>query len=174
MRTKGRGGDHGDWDDVPREPWSEVAPRLWMGGHEYIAGDGVWTTAVVADQFDVVYSLHFREGYGPGSGIEHHVLEVPDDVLTARQIRAVDVFAASAALDYAAGRRVLVRCRAGMNRSGLVVAEVLIRSGYTASDAIALIRKHRAPGALNNVTFVAYLETGLGLSAELSALGTGS
>ncbi|ACU74323.1 dual specificity protein phosphatase [Catenulispora acidiphila DSM 44928] len=174
MRTTGRGRDHGDWDDVPREPWSEVAPRLWMGGHEYIAGDGEWTTAVVADQFDVVYSLHFREGYGPGTGVDHHVLEVPDDVLTARQIFAVEKFAASAALDYAAGRRVLVRCRAGMNRSGLVVAEVLIRCGYTAPDAIAMIRRRRAAGALSNLSFVAYLETGLGLAAELSALGTGS
>lgn len=170
MRTKKRERDHGD--DVPREPWSEVAPRLWMGGHEYVAADGMWTMAVVTDQFDVVYSLHSREGYGPSVGTEHHVLEVPDDVLTARQIRAVDEFAASAALDYAAGRRVLVRCRAGMNRSGLVVAEVLIRNGYTASDAIAMIRQRRASGALNNETFVAYLETGLGLSAELSGLGS--
>ena len=111
--------------------------RRWRRGCGWAAtstlpGDGEWTTAVVADQFDVVYSLHFREGYGPGTGVDHHVLEVPDDVLTARQIFAVEKFAASAALDYAAGRRVLVRCRAGMNRSGLVVAEVLIRCGYTA------------------------------------------
>lgn len=174
MRSKGRGRDHGDWDSVPREPWSEVAPRLWMGGHEYIAGDGIWTMAVVADQFDVVYSLHYREGYGPGAGVDHHVLEVPDDVLTARQIRDVEDLATSAAGDYAAGRRVLVRCRAGMNRSGLVIAEVLMRCGYTAPDAIAMIRRRRAPGALSNASFVAYLETGLGLAAELSALGSGS
>jgi protein-tyrosine phosphatase len=145
-----------------------------MGGHEYIAADGGWATAVVADQFDVVYSLHSREGHGPPPWVEHHVLEIPDGVLNARQIRAVDEFAASAALDFADGRQVLVRCRAGMNRSGLVVGEVLKRNGYTAAEAIAMIRKHRAPGALNNETFVAYLETGLGLSAELTALGSGS
>jgi hypothetical protein len=171
LRTKKRGGgDHGD--DVPREPWSEVVPGLWMGGHEYLAGNGGWTTAVVTDQFDVVYSLHSREGYGPDPWIDHHVLEVPDGVLDAEQIRAVDRFAASAALDFAAGRHVLVRCRAGMNRSGLVVGEVLKRRGYSAAEAIAMIRRRRAPGALNNETFVAYLETGLGLSAELTALGS--
>ena len=76
MRTKGR--DRGNGDDAPREPWSEVVPRLWMGGHEYIATDGGWTMAVVNEQFDVVYSLHFREGYGPAPWVEHHVLEVPD------------------------------------------------------------------------------------------------
>ena len=170
MRTKKRWRDHGD--GVPREPWSEVAPRLWMGGHEYIAGNGTWTTAVVNDQFDVVYSLHFRAGHGPASWVDHHVLEGPDGVLDAQQIRAVDAFAAAAALDFAAGRQVLVRCRAGMNRSGLVVGEVLKRSGYTAADAIAMIRQRRSPRALNNETFVAYLETGLGLSAELTALGS--
>jgi len=144
-----------------------------MGGHEYIGGDGMWAPAIVADEFDAVYSLHFREGHGPAPGVDHHVLEVPDDVLTSQQIRAVADFAALAVQDYAGGRRVLVRCRAGMNRSGLVVAEVLIRSGLSAGDAIATIRRHRAPGALNNESFVAYLETGLDLAAQLTALGEG-
>jgi protein-tyrosine phosphatase len=171
LRTRKR--DHGDWDedDVPRQAWSEVAPGLWMGGHEYIADDGLPTKAIVTDEFDVVYSLTAKEGYGPPFGVEHYVLRLPDGVLTAQQIRDVEEFAASAAREYAAGRRVLVRCWAGMNRSGLVVAEVLIQSGYTAADAIAMIRKHRSPAALNNESFVAYLETGLALAAELSGLG---
>lgn len=162
----------GDWDDVPREPWSEVAPRLWMGGHEYIAADGISTRAIVADEFDVVYSLTAHEGYGPASGVAHHVLRVPDNALTAEQIRAVEEFAASAAADHATGRRVLVRCWAGMNRSGLVVAEVLVQHGYTAADAIAMVRKQRSPAALSNESFVGYLETGLGLAAELVGLGS--
>ena len=173
MRTKRRDRDDQYGDDSPREPWSEVAPGLWMGGHVYLAGGGISTKAIVTDQFDVVYSLTQKEGYGPAAGVEHHVLRLPDDVLTAQQIRDVEEFAASAASDYAAGRHVLVRCWAGMNRSGLVVAEVLIQSGYTAADAIAMIRKYRSPAALNNEFFVAYLETGLGLAAELSGLWSG-
>jgi protein-tyrosine phosphatase len=149
-----------------------VVPRLWMGGHEYLGRDGEWKEAIPTDQFDVVYSLHYRPGFGPSPTVEHHVLEIPDDALTTAQIRAVDEFAASAAADFAAGRQVLVRCRAGMNRSGLVVAAVLVRSGFSAAQAITQIRKLRAPGALNNESFVAYLETGLGLAAELSALGS--
>ena len=155
-------------DDGPREPWSEVAPRLWMGGHEYIAADGISTRAVVTDEFDVVYSLTSHEGYGPASGVPHHLLKVPDAELTGEQILAVEEFAASAASDFSAGRRVLVRCWAGMNRSGLVVAEILIQSGYSAADAIAMIRKHRSPAALSNESFVGYLETGLGLAAALA------
>jgi protein-tyrosine phosphatase len=144
-----------------------------MGGHEYVGADGNWTMAIVTDEFDAVYSLHYRQGYGPADRVDHHVLEVPDDVLSASQIRAVDDFVATVERDYAAGRRILVRCRAGMNRSGLVVAEVLIRSGLSAEEAVATIRRRRASGALNNEYFVAYLETGLDLAAQLTALGTG-
>ena len=172
MRTKDRWRDRGGRDDTPREPWSEIVPRLWMGGHEYIDAAGEWQAAIVADEFDAVYSLHHRDGHGPVAGLRHLVLEVPDDILTAGQIRAVEHFAAAAALDFAAGKRVLVRCRAGMNRSGLVVASVLIRSGFSPDDAVAIIRRRRAAGALNNEHFVAYLETGLDLAAELTALGT--
>ena len=172
MRTKDRPRDRGEHDDVPYEPWSEIVPGLWMGGHEYLDDEDMWMPAIVADEFDAVYSLHYREGHGPGPDTEHHVLEIPDDMLTAAQIRAVDEFAALAECDYSVGRCVLVRCLAGMNRSGLVVAAVLIRSGLTAEDAVATIRRRRASGALNNEFFVAYLETGLSLAAQLTGLGT--
>ncbi|NUP47020.1 MAG: protein phosphatase [Catenulispora sp.] len=143
-----------------------------MGGHEYLAPDGGWEPAIVADEFDAVYSLHRRDGHGPAPGVRHLWLEVPDDILTAGQITAVEHFSVAAALDFSAGLRVLVRCRAGMNRSGLVVACILIRSGYTPADAVATIRRRRASGALNNEHFVAYLETGLDLAAQLTALGS--
>lgn len=52
-----------------------------------------------------------------------------------------------------AGDRVLIRCQAGLNRSGLVTALVLIREGYTAVDAIRLIRERRSPWALCNNSF---------------------
>lgn len=169
MRTKKK--DQEPWD-VPRQPWNEIAPRLWMGGHEYIGPDGEWTPAVAGSEFDAVYSLHSREGHGPAAGVEHHVLEVPDDPLTARQIIAVRDFAFSAAQCWLAGARVLVRCRAGMNRSGLVVAQVMVHGGWPVAEAIDLIRARRSPSALNNEVFVDYLTTGLDLSAELSALGS--
>ncbi|NUR61074.1 MAG: protein phosphatase [Catenulispora sp.] len=143
-----------------------------MGGHEYIDAAGQWTPAIVADEFDAVYSLHTRAGHGPADGVRHLVLEVPDGVLTAAQLRAVDRFAATAARDFADGQRLLVRCRAGMNRSGLVVASILIRSGFPLPDAVATVRRRRAAGALNNAHFVAYLETGFDLAAQLTALGT--
>lgn len=59
-----------------------------------------------------------------------------------------------------AGRRVLVHCAAGYNRSSLVVAKVLMRRGLTATQAINLIRKVRKP-ALSNELFVQYLKHGV-------------
>lgn len=169
MRTKKKEPDR--WEP-PRRPWNEIAPGLWMGGHEYLGPEGEWTPAVVGGEFDAVYSLHFRAGHGPAQGVEHHVLEVPDDPLTARQLLAVRDFALLAAESWKDGRQVLVRCRAGMNRSGLVVAQVLVLKGWPVADAIDLVRERRSPSALNNEVFVCYLTTGLELSAELTALGS--
>jgi hypothetical protein len=51
------------------------------------------------------------------------------------------------------GDRVLVRCQAGLNRSGLVLALILIKDGLTPSEAIAQIRQNRGEDALFNNNF---------------------
>lgn len=57
------------------------------------------------------------------------------------------------------GKRVLVTCMQGMNRSGLVTALTLHhRLGISGREAIKRIRSRR-PGALYNPAFVAYLES---------------
>jgi protein-tyrosine phosphatase len=55
------------------------------------------------------------------------------------------------------GDRVLIRCQAGLNRSGLVTALILIRAGLAAHKAIALIRKQRGEDALFNEEFCEWL-----------------
>jgi len=56
-----------------------------------------------------------------------------------------------------AGDRVLVRCQAGLNRSGLVLALILIKDGLTPQEAINRIRDNRGPDALYNEDFRAWL-----------------
>lgn len=68
------------------------------------------------------------------------------------------------------GRRVLVRCFHGYNRSGLVVAHALMRAGHTADEAIRLIRTRRSPWALHNELFVEYLRAGLTTARLLEEL----
>jgi dual specificity protein phosphatase-like protein len=60
------------------------------------------------------------------------------------------------------GRRVLVHCTEGLNRSGVVVARALMEMGKTANEAIELVRRTRGPSvdgfqALNNPAFVDWL-----------------
>jgi hypothetical protein len=60
------------------------------------------------------------------------------------------------------GLRVLVHCTEGLNRSGLVIAAALMDMGWSAADAIELIRERRGPTdddmrALGNEGFVAWL-----------------
>lgn len=56
------------------------------------------------------------------------------------------------------GRRVLVTCMAGLNRSGLVCALALVfGNGMAPDDAVALLRAVRGPGALSNPHFVEFV-----------------
>ena len=60
------------------------------------------------------------------------------------------------------GRRVLVHCTEGLNRSGVVVARALMDMGMTAGEAIALVRRRRGPSvdgfpALSNPAFEEWL-----------------
>lgn len=57
------------------------------------------------------------------------------------------------------GRKVLVHCTEGLNRSGVVVARALMVMGRSAGEAIRLVRERRGPSvdgfpALGNSAFV--------------------
>lgn len=141
-------------------PWDEIIPRLWMGGHDYtVAGDAL-LPVVVADQFDLVISLFQRPGHGPFPGVEHLALDIPDGRLDDEQLDAVIRLADRAAKATCFGQQVLVRCQAGYNRSGLVVAYALVALGYAPTQAIDLIRRRRSSWALHNEAFVGYLLKG--------------
>ncbi|WP_330459801.1 dual specificity protein phosphatase family protein [Streptomyces sp. NBC_00820] len=166
MRTRGVQPDV----PVPDRPWSEVAPGLWMGGHEFRGRSGRLQPAVVGEEFDVVQTLLRRAGYGPGPDVEHHVWPIPDGPLDGTQLAGVIRLARAAGEALDAGRSVLVRCHHGYNRSGLVVAHALVRRGRTTEEAIQLIRARRSPWALHNPLFVEYLRAGLPTARLLEEL----
>lgn len=51
----------------------------------------------------------------------------------------------------------LLHCQAGLNRSSLVAALVLMRQGRSAAEAIALLREKRSPAVLCNPSFEKWL-----------------
>ena len=145
-------------------------PCLWMGGHEFRGHSGQLEFAVVRDQFDLVQTLLRLPGHGPDPGVEHHVWPIPDGPLDGTQLAGVIRLAQSASEALEGGRKVLVRCYHGYNRSGLVVAHALVRRGHTAEQAIRLIRSRRSPWALHNDLFVDYLRAGLPTARLLEEL----
>jgi protein-tyrosine phosphatase len=151
----------------PESAWNEIRPGLWMGGHVRAGEEPV----VVGREFDLVLSLYQRERHGPPPGVEHHFAEMPDGPLSEAQIAEVERFALLAAEAVRAGRSTLVRCHAGLNRSGLVVVQTLVELGLGVPEAIALVRQRRSPWALHNELFVQYLESGLPTARLLVGLG---
>ncbi len=138
-----------------RDRWSEIIPGLFMGGHTYIR-QGVELAQVVVDrEFDLVLSFHQKYGCGPAVGVRRHYAVIPDGpYLTPEQISTVQDFAADGAREIGAGRKVLARCAAGYNRSGLLAGFILTRLGYPAEDSVQLIRRRRSRHALCNAYFV--------------------
>lgn len=142
----------------PLALWSEVLPGLWQGGTDDadVVKLGRRQTGISVDDFDFVATL-----YASANPVDWFVREMRfgfydsdmSDFDTADLLDIVRV----THRQWKAGNRVLVRCQAGLNRSGLVMALVLIRDGYTPGDAIALIRAKRARMALCNETFEAWL-----------------
>lgn len=137
------------------DPWNEVVPGLWQGGHDVRSQDR--TACVVGDEFDLVVSLASREGYGPADGVEHVVVRMADAGVDPELAQRIDVLAERVADAVRDGRRVLVRCSGGLNRSGLVVASALVGLGHDTEEAIALVRAARGPWALTNPGFVSHL-----------------
>ncbi|MFB8178202.1 protein phosphatase [Streptomyces sp. NPDC055966] len=147
---------------APERPWSEIVPGLWMGGHEVRGCSGRAEPVVVRDEFDVVQTLLRLPGHGPDPGVEHHVWPIPDGPLDGTQLAGVMRLAGAANEALDSGRRVLVRCYHGYNRSGLVVAHALVQRGHSSPDeVIQLIRARRSAWALHNELFVEYLRAGL-------------
>jgi hypothetical protein len=155
--------DPNDDDLLPADIWTEVAPNLWQGGtdDDDIIGvrvlDNDYEPRITLGDFDTVVTLHAWSNPADWGVKElrypFHDGEVGVDVFDK------DLFFLAKYVDdeLKAGKRVLVRCLAGLNRSGLINALVLIRQGYTAELAIASIRSARSKWALCNLNFEDWL-----------------
>lgn len=146
---------------LDKDLWSEVLPNLWQGGTDDF--DTVFDTRdknedafITKSDFDTVITAYawaqptdwlvkeFRYPFYDGDMKDIDFKQIYQAVRIAHE-------------DWKAGKKVLIRCQAGWNRSGLIMALVLIKEGYSAQEAIDLIRKQRSPHALCNARFVAWL-----------------
>jgi hypothetical protein len=144
---------------------SEILPGLWQGGtedHEVVGGlvpaDHQGVLYGRRPRFDTVVTL-YADAQPAAWGVEELRFGFPDAELTPEFARRAIELARHAHRRWTDGTRVLVRCQAGVNRSGLVMALTLMLDGMDAHDAIALIRERRAPAALSNFAYVRWLVT---------------
>lgn len=148
---------------LPTSIWTEVAPNLWQGGtdDEDTLGRNKFSygyeSRITLQDFDTVVTLHAMS-----NPVDWQVRELRfgfDDGQVGVDVFEKDLFFLAKFVDEELniGKRVLVRCLAGLNRSGLVNALVLVRQGYTAELAIAQIRKARSKWALCNLNFEDWL-----------------
>lgn len=150
---------------IDEEPWpayapDEILPGLFQGGTE---DDDV--VMVGAPQrlrgsfpFDVVVTLYADANPAPW-GVEEIRFGFYDSRLSTADAMRVLRLARDVHRRWSHGDTILIRCQAGVNRSGLVTALVLMLEGHTPQEAIDLIRRRRSPWALNNADFENWLLT---------------
>lgn len=142
--------DH-DLTTITRQ--DEIADRLWMSGTP-----DRWLSDT--SRFDLVVTCYRGAPPAAGTGeLRCHFKDLPliPPRTKARIHQAVD----TTYQEWAAGRTVLVRCRGGMNRAGLVTGLVLVRAGWTGDEAVDLIRGQRWHQCLRNPVFQHYVRNGL-------------
>jgi hypothetical protein len=139
-----------------KDPWNEIIPNLWQGGLYFDRDQRLFEIedAIPTNEFGLVVSMHPKWDTGPDAGVPHWRCRIPDGLLNADDRRLVAEAVDRVLIALEAERKVLVRCQAGYNRSGLVVALVLLALGHGADEAIALIRERRSEWALCNEHFV--------------------
>lgn len=144
------------WPDYAPD---EILPGLWQGGtedHEVVGCHPPAAHYASIQPFDLVVTLYADALPAPW-GVEEARYGFPDSSLSPSSIERVVALARHAHARWRQGARVLVRCQAGVNRSGLVMALVLMHEGLTAAEAIRLIRLRRSPVALSNRAFERWL-----------------
>jgi hypothetical protein len=151
---------HSD-NQYPTEPFAEILPGLYMGG---TADDQTVDYSMplpdLGDpcQFDAVVTL-YSWAQPMGWGVEEMRYGFADASVehfdTDRLLRV----SRWAFERWQSGEQVLIRCQAGLNRSGLVTALILLLNGMSPEQAIAQIRHKRSPVALFNKAYVDWILT---------------
>ena len=150
--------DHNYEDFTPKDIWNEVLPRLWIGGtaDDDMVGQPEIEPRITKDLFDTVITLHAWS-----NPADWHVREIRqgfhDGEVTDFDVEDLWFLVNSIYEDWQSGKRILVRCLAGLNRSGLVIALVMVAAGYSAVDAIEHIREKRSQWVLHNPEFERWL-----------------
>lgn len=139
--------------------YSEILPGLWQGGtHDFDTLEfpkeyPIWKSQREFDSVATLYAIAHPVGWG----VAERRYGFPDSSLDQEILPEIHAVADWVYSEWKSGKKVLVRCQMGWNRSGMITALVLMKDGRKAKDAIHLIRARRSPHALCNEHFEKYL-----------------
>lgn len=137
----------------------EVVEGLFISGHPDHANDFMrrGIDAVVDLEGDVDTAIPEEEGQRGTTLYVYWPIEDKEEMPEEDVVRSIAKFVAEL---LERDKEVLVHCRSGHNRSGLVCARTLIERGSEPQDAIERVRSGRSDGhALTNRAFVEWLES---------------
>lgn len=148
------------WFTLPDTAPTQICHGLWVGGtaDEDTIGNppGPEHYEPSTYPFDLVITL-FSDAQPAPWQVEEIRYGFPDADLTDEVVERCTTYAAYAHERWTEGARVLVRCQQGLNRSGLVVALILMEQGHTGAQAVELLRAARGPLMLCNEAFETWL-----------------
>ena len=134
---------------------TEILPGLWQGGtsESSLLGQPTRPGHYRGKRpFDLIVTLYADAQPAPW-GVEEIRYGFPDAELDSRDLDRLREVAAYAAQRWKTGDSVLIRCQAGVNRSGLVTALVLLAEGWRPRRILGHLRACRSPHVLSNSDF---------------------
>ena len=155
--------------------FSMIAPNLFQGGTEDL--DFIHLPVSInrprtALPFDAIVTM-YAWARPADWNVQEFRYGVPDASISEIELPRLKQAVEFGYDRWKAGDRVLIRCQAGLNRSGLVMALILMKDGNSPERAIQIIRNCRGEDALFNRSFATWLiEDGLrflGLSPSQQA-----
>lgn len=135
----------------------EVADNLFISGHPEKARDFLkrGVRAVIDLEGEIDTSVPEKEDQRSTTLYVYWPIKDQPEMPHETTVRSIASFVARLMGD---GEKVLVHCRSGHNRSGLICARSLIERGMDPQEAIELVRSKRGDGhALDNEAFVEWL-----------------
>lgn len=140
--------------------WSEILPGLWQGGtppeDRVNRGNLKRITRV---QFQSVFTMAAHANPVGNRVREFRFAILDADMQDFDPTEDLFPFVVLAHNEWKSGRKTLIRCISGRNRSGLLLALVLIREGYSPEDAISMVRRKRSNDSLSNEVFTEWLRS---------------
>lgn len=141
----------------PRYDAHNILPRLWQGSApkpgRSVARHGFQALVLAAEE-------HQPPARGfPGVRVMHAPLDDHYEPIGADEWEHIIRAANFAVGNVSCGRRTLITCQAGLNRSGIITAlTVCLLTGMSGREAVSLVQRRR-PDALCNHSFVHHIES---------------